>query len=83
MCDKIKLYFCDGKACDEDDKAKTSVCFTKGGECIRTSCEDHSLRKKFGENFPKTVWTSFGKDLLVEDIDNYPELLFKALGIIE
>lgn len=68
MCEKTRLYFCDGKACDE---AKKIVCFTNGGDCIRTHDKDHSIKKKLGDEFPKTKWVEFGDDIYLEEVDNH------------
>lgn len=61
-----KLYFCNGYACDENNK---QYCYRKGGECFHTPNLEHSI-SKITNDFPPTKFVPFGASgIVVEEFD--------------
>jgi len=58
----IRVYICDGLACDNGKN-----CYIRGGECTHTSNEDHSIKKRLGDDFPPTTFVEIG-DGMAEQI---------------
>lgn len=46
-----RFYICDGFACRHDRN-----CYVRGGECTHTRNEEHSIKKKLGDDFPPTTF---------------------------
>lgn len=66
--DVVKLYLCDGHGCN---MKHPEDCYKNGGECIHTPNQEHSIKKKLGDNFPETFWFYFdnGK-LMLEEVNS-------------
>ena len=61
---KTKLYICDGCAC----LGNASNCYINGGDCVHTSKEEHSIKKRLGDDFPPTTFVNI-RGTLVENGD--------------
>lgn len=57
-----RVYICDGLACSGLN------CYIRGGECTHTSNEDHSIKKRMGDDFPPTTFVEIG-DGMAEEIN--------------
>lgn len=58
----IRVYICDGLACNNGKN-----CYIRGGECTHTSNQDHSIKKRLGDDFPPTTFVEIG-DGMAEQI---------------
>ena len=66
MAESVRLYFCNGWACNKNDR---KYCYKEGGDCFYTTQEEFSLTKMY-TSFPPTTFSEFGRTgVLVETWD--------------
>lgn len=66
--DVTKLYLCDGHGCN---MKHPELCYKNGGQCIHTVNQEHSIKKKLGDNFPETIWLNLtNAKLMLEEVNS-------------